>query len=45
MNSHDELKVLLIEDDEDDYVLIKTLLSEAVPEESSWTGQTLTKAV
>ena len=31
MNSHDELKVLLIEDDEDDYVLIKTLLSEAVP--------------
>jgi two-component system, OmpR family, phosphate regulon sensor histidine kinase PhoR len=29
MDSHDELRVLLVEDDEDDYILISTLLSES----------------
>ena len=31
MDSTDKLKVLLIEDDEDDYLVIKTLLSESAP--------------
>ncbi len=34
MDSHDKLRVLLIEDDEDDYVLIRTLLSESAFERS-----------
>ncbi|MFZ0930552.1 MAG: PAS domain S-box protein [Syntrophobacteraceae bacterium] len=29
MDSHNELRVLLVEDDEDDYILIRTLLSES----------------
>lgn len=29
MDSNDELRVLLVEDDEDDYILISTLLSES----------------
>ena len=29
MDSHNEIRVLLVEDDEDDYILIRTLLSES----------------